>query len=216
MLSRLIVAFLAAAASVQSSSGNEIQALSQVATFDDIAGVNPVLGFAPPTPYKHLTYTAFGLGAPAPGSLTIQASSPDNAVFAPYITTGLLTQPAIGTGKDTLSFDMKSIANGCYAATENGALAPAIDCTIRYTGFKAGSEEKVTHDYVYETCAVLDILGVALQSAQVKTTRFPPSFSNLEKIEPEVLTAALPAVQGVTVQMAFDDVAYVANVQKAE
>jgi hypothetical protein len=202
--------------------------------FDDIPGVNPVLGFAPPEPYKlyvtrhvemlrhwanecRLSYTAFGLGAPIPGTLTIQAASKPNAVFAPYLLTDPLATPEISSvydGSKVASFDAKSIASGCYAATQNGALAPAISCTIRYTGTKAATGKEVTHDQVFEV-KPLDLLGIALAAEKVPKTSFPKNFDGLSSLKPEILTAALPAVDGVTAQMAFDDFVYTANVKKS-
>lgn len=195
--------------------------------------MNPVLGFAPPEPYKlyvacckemarhwtneyRLSYTAFGLGAPIPGTLTIQASSKPNAVFAPYLLTDPLATPEISSvyeGSKVASLDLKSIASGCYAATQNGALAPAIGCTIRYTGTKAATGKQVIHDQVFEVKSV-NLLGIALAAEKVQKTTFPSNFNGLSSVKPNILTAALPAVDGVTAQMAFDDVVYTANVRK--
>jgi hypothetical protein len=107
---------------------------------------------------------------------------------------------------------MESIASGCYAATENGALAPAISCTIRYTGTKVSGEE-VTFDAVYEV-KNLNLLGVALTAEKVQRKSFPSSFKSLTSLKPDILTAALPAIDGVTAQMAFDDIIYTAHVKK--
>jgi hypothetical protein len=150
-----------------------------------------------------------------PGTLTIQASSKPNAVFAPYLLVDPLATPEISSvysGSKVVSFDMESIASGCYAATENGALAPAISCTIRYTGTKVSGEE-VTFDAVYEV-KNLNLLGVALAAEKVQTKYFPPSFKGLTSLKPDILTAALPAIDGVTAQMAFDDVIYTAHVKR--
>jgi hypothetical protein len=148
--------------------------------------------------------------------LTIQASSKPNAVFAPYLLTDPLATPEISSvydGSKVASFDMKSIAAGCYAATQNGALAPAISCTIRYTGTKAATGKKVTYDQVFQVKSV-NLLGIALAAENVQKTIFPKDFNGLSSLKPTILTAALPAVNGVTAQMAFDDVVYTANVKK--
>ncbi|GAB7365959.1 hypothetical protein MBLNU230_g7287t1 [Neophaeotheca triangularis] len=207
------------------------RAVPQNANFDDIPNVNPVLGFAPPDGYKlqvpkptispchsiltipSLSYTAFGLGQPVPNTLTIQPSSRDNAVFAPYILTDPLATPEIYVdypGSQTVSFDMRSIASGCYAATQNGALAPAISCTIRYTGTKRDGSE-VTHDFRYRVQKV-NLLGIALSAEKVQKTTFPSSFRDLVSLRPEVVGKDLLGVD--LAQMAFDDVVYVAHVTK--
>lgn len=149
--------------------------------------------------------------------MTIQAASKPNAVFAPYLLTDPLATPEISSvydGSKVASFDMKSIASGCYAATQNGVLAPAISCTIRYTGVKAASGKEVIHDQVFEVKSV-NLLGIALAAEKVQKTTFPRDFDGLSSLKPNILTAALPAVDGVTAQMAFDDVVYTANVKKS-
>jgi hypothetical protein len=78
------------------------------------------------------------------------------------------------SGSKVVSFDMESIASGCYAATEQGAAAPPISCTIRYTGTKVSGEE-VTFDAVF-TVKNLNLLGIALAGEAVQTQRFPSSF----------------------------------------
>ncbi|PIA91806.1 hypothetical protein CB0940_09198 [Cercospora beticola] len=184
--------------------------------FEDIKNVNPVIGFGPPTPYKGLAYTAFGLGAPVAGAITIQASSKPNAIFAPYLLTDPLAKPEISSsysGSQVVSFDMKSVASGCYAATQNGALAPAISCTIRYTGTKATTGEEVTFDAIF-LVKKLNAAGVSLGPEPVQTQVFPARFSGLKSLKPRILTAALPAVGGLTAQMALDDITYTANVRK--
>lgn len=147
--------------------------------------------------------------------MTIQASSKPNAVFAPYLLVDPLATPEISSvypDSKVASFDVESVASGCYAATENGALAPAISCTIRYTGTKASGEE-VTFDAVFEV-KNLNLLGVALAAETVQRKAFPASFKSLTSLKPEILTAALPAIDGVTAQMAFDDFIYTAHVKK--
>jgi hypothetical protein len=107
---------------------------------------------------------------------------------------------------------MESIASGCYAATEQGVVAPPISCTIRYTGTKVSGEE-VTFDAVFEV-KDLNVLGVALTGQDVQAKRFPPTFKGLTSLKPKILTAALPAIDGVTAQMGFDDLIYTAYVKK--
>jgi hypothetical protein len=162
-----------------------------------------------------LSYTAFGVGASAPGALSLQASSKPNFAFAPYLLVDPLATPEISSsysGSKVVSFDMESIASGCYAATEQGAVAPPISCTIRYTGTKVSGEE-VTFDAVFEV-KNLNVLGVALAGQDVQAKRFPPTFKGLTSLKPNILTAALPAIDGVTAQMGFDDLVYTAYVKK--
>jgi hypothetical protein len=111
------------------------------------------------------------------------------------------------------SFDAESIASGCYAATENGVLAPAISCTIRYTGTKAGTGEQVTFDAVFEVSTPLNVAGIAIGPQKLQKKVFPSQFRGITSLKPRVLTAALPA-GGVTAQMAFDDFVYTVYVRK--
>jgi len=196
--------------------------------------VNPVLGFAPPKPYKlyvtchinktghqanehSLAYTAFALGAPIAKSITIQPSSGKNAVFAPALLTDPLARPEISSvydGSKVAYFDVKSIAGGCYAATQNGAITPAVSCTIRYTGIKAGSnDEEVTHDQVFKVKNV-NLQGISLAAEKVQHTTFPHNFNGLSSLKPSILTAATPPVNNLLAHMTFDDFVYTANVKK--
>jgi hypothetical protein len=162
-----------------------------------------------------LSYTAFGLGAPVPGTLSLQPSSKPNFVLAPYLLTDPLATPEITSsysGSKVVSFDMESIASGCYAATQNGAAAPPISCTIRYTGTKVSGEE-VTFDAVF-TVKNANLWGVALAGESVQTQRFPSSFKGITSLKPKILTAAIPAINGVTAQMGFDDLVYTTYVKK--
>lgn len=196
--------------------------------------MNPVLGFAPPKPYElyvashkekfryqanghSLSYTAFALGAPIADSITIQPSSGRNAVFGPALLTDPLAQPEISSvydGSKVVSFDLKSVAGGCYAATQNGAITPAISCTIRYTGIKAASGEEVFHDQVFKVKSV-DALGIALAAEKVQKTTFPSNFNGLSSLKPNILTAALPPVNNLAAHMTLDDLVYTANVKKS-
>ena len=151
----------------------------------------------------------YGLGAPIPKTITIQASSPNNAIFAPYILAGgPLVQPTISSkypNSKVVSFDLKSIADGCYAATENGILAPAINCTIRYTATKA-TGKTVTYDVDY---SVGNVLGIALKAVPVKKHAFPIlSFREVTEVKPTIIKAVLPNIVGAVAQMAFDDMEY--------
>jgi hypothetical protein len=164
---------------------------------------------------SRLSYTAFGVGASIDGALALQAKSRPNFAFAPYLLVDPLAKPEISSsysGSKVASFDVESIASGCYAATEQGAAAPPISCTIRYTGTKV-SGEQVTFDAVFEVKS-LNLLGIALAGESVQTKRFPASFKDLTSLKPNILTAALPAVDGVTAQMGFDDITYVAHVKR--
>jgi hypothetical protein len=163
---------------------------------------------------SRLSYTAIGVGASAPGALALQASSKPNFSLAPYLSGGLAT-PEISSsysGSKVVSFDMESIASGCYAATHQGAAAPPISCTIRFTGTKT-SGEQVTFDAAF----VVDnpsLLGVGLSGQSVQTKRFPSNFKGLTSLKPNILTAALPAIDGVTAEMGFDDITYTAHVKR--
>jgi hypothetical protein len=88
---------------------------------------------------------------------------------------------------------MKSMAAGCYAATQNGAIAPAIDYTICYTGIEAVSGKEVIFDQVFKVGAASSI-GVALTAVEVQEAAFPGTFVGISSLKPSVLTAALPAV----------------------
>ena len=163
-----------------------------------------------------LAYTAFALGAPLAQSITIQASSGRNAVFAPALVTVPLAVPEISSeydGSKVASFDVKSIAAGCYVATQNGAITPAVSCTIRYAGIKAASGEEVTHDQVFKVKNA-NALGVALAAEKVQKTTFPATFKGLSSLKPTILTAVTPPVNNLAAHMAFDDFVYTANVKK--
>jgi hypothetical protein len=126
-----------------------------------------------------------------------------------------LATPEISTSypnSKVASFDAESIASGCYTATEQGLLAPAISCTIRYTGTKAVTGEQVTFDAVFEVTA-LNVAGVAIGSQKLQKKAFPKQFRDITSLKPRVLTAALPA-GGATAQMAFDDFVYTAYIKK--
>lgn len=110
---------------------------------------------------------------------------------------------------------MHSTASGCYAATQNGALAPATSCTIRYTGTKRNGS-KVVYDYEYRVRNV-DLAGTALSAEKVRRTMFPSRFRDLVSLEPEVVDGGLLGLvlgEGVVAQMAFDDLAYTAYVEE--
>ena len=108
---------------------------------------------------------------------------------------------------------MKHAAAGCFAATQNGVIAPAISCTIRYTGIKAASGEEIFHDQVFKVKNV-NVLGIALAAEKVQKTTFPHTFAGLSSLKPSILTAALPKVNNLVAYMAFDDLVYTANVKK--
>lgn len=137
-------------------------------------------------------------------------------MFAPALVTGPLATAEISSvydGSKVASFDAKSIAAGCYAATQNGVITPAVDCTIRYTGIKAASGEEVTHDQVFKAKSA-NALGIALAAEKVQKTTFPPNFVGLSSLKPNILTAATPPVNNRAAHMSFDDFVYTANVKK--
>lgn len=116
-------------------------------------------------------------------------------------------------GSKVASFDMQSAAAGCYVATQNGVLAPAISCTIRYTGIKAASGEEVFYDQAFKVKSV-NALGIALAPEKVQKTTFPHNFNGLSSLKPTIFTAAVPTVNNLVAYMAFDDLVYTANVKK--
>jgi len=160
-------------------------------------------------PTRSLEYTAFAYGAPTP--LFIQPSSKTNLALAPYLLNDPLATPKISasySGSKVTSFDAESIVSGCYAAAQNGILAPAISCTIRYTGTKAVTGEEVIFDAAFEV-TTLNLLGIAIGPQTVQKKSFPKQFRGITSLKPRVLTAALPA-GALTAQMAFDDFVYTA------
>jgi hypothetical protein len=177
-----------------------------------------------------LAYNAFGYGAPnaevlAVGLLdlkigNIQPSSKPNFFVAPYVVTGGLGTPEITTtypGSNVVSFDAESIASGCYVATNNGAAAPAIACTIRFTGRKAVTDEEVIFDKAF-TVGPQNVIGISLPPVPVQKVVFPATFKGLKSLKPKVIVPALPVLTGLdgplkTIQMAFDDFTYTAYVK---
>lgn len=158
------------------------------------------------------------MGASVRGGIALQASSFENAIFAPSLLSGgPLAEPSISstyTDSKVIYFDLKSIADGCYLPTSNGLAAPAINCTIRYTATKA-TGETVIYDSEYD---VGNDLGIALKGVPVKNHLFPmPLFSKITEVKPKVIKTVLlpdiaesmfPGISKAVAKMGFDDMAY--------
>jgi hypothetical protein len=116
-----------------------------------------------------LTYHDCGLGAPVQGTVALQAASPPNAIFAPYpLPTGQLS---IKIADDISYFDMKSIAAGCYLATQNGLAAPPVGCTIEFTGTKTdGKTVKISFTF---DAGEKDLFGIGLAAKKMQDFVFP-------------------------------------------
>jgi hypothetical protein len=134
--------------------------------------------------------------------------------------TGGLGTPEITTvyeGSNVVSFDAESAASGCYVATNNGAAAPGIDCTIRWTGEKAVTGPPVTFDAIF-TVGQKSIAGISVFAPEpVQKKLFPANFNGLRSLKPEIVSDTLPVIPGFpvgTVQMVLDDFAYTAHVKK--
>ena len=145
----------------------------------------------------------------------IQPFSSPNFAVSPALGVDPLATPEISSSypdSRVTSFDAESISSGCYAATEQGLLAPAISCTIRYTGTKAVTGEQVTFDAVFEV-TTLNLAGIAVSPQVLQRKAFPRQFRDITSLKPRVLTAALPA-GALTAQMAFDDFVYTVYIKK--
>ena len=160
------------------------------------------------------------LGLPDIKIGNIQPSSKPNFFVGPYIPAGGLAVPEITTtyaGSNIVSFDAKSIAAGCYVGTNNGAAAPAMGCTIRFTGVKAVTGPDVIFDFAF-IVGPQNLIGISLPPVQVQKVVFPPTFKGLKSLKPKVIDPALPVITGMdrsikTVQMGLDDFTYTAYVK---
>lgn len=123
-----------------------------------------------------LQYTSFTLGAPISSgglfrSMTIQTTSPRNAIFAPYVLVGgpsVKTSFSVDcTGSKAASFDLKSTVDGRYMATQYGALVLVVNSTNRYIALKK-TGKSITHDSVY---GMRNALSITLGAVLVKGIR---------------------------------------------
>jgi hypothetical protein len=143
--------------------------------------------------------------------------------FAPYTSNGTLSTPS--TPKISISYDESNVTSfdptllyaGCYLSTQDGVVGPAFQCTIRFTGIKAGSEEEVVLDV---PLAFTNKPRCALFRESVQRVDFFESFRGLRSLEPAVLTPTLPLecggnriFRGATVRMGFDEFRYTAHVK---
>jgi hypothetical protein len=124
----------------------------------------------------------------APSSLliSIQPSSGKKSLTAPALLSGgNLVQAVITPDSQTAHFALHSIASGCYGSAGQGAIAPAIDCTIRFEG-KNTKGETAEHDFVFKVPVARDgslaslvdklirvTVGVSIKSVPVQKTQFP-------------------------------------------
>lgn len=111
-------------------------------------------------------------------------------------------------GSKVRSFDLNSIYAGFYVSLRQGAAAPPLDCTITFTGLKAGSGKMVTQAVNFRTGAAL---GIGLVSQQVQRYDISSAFQGMQSVavtyQPRVLSAVTNGVAGV----AIDNVGYVTH-----
>ena len=144
-----------------------------------------------------LAYDNLKCGSPARIPKNIQPSSGKNVFF-----TGSISSTY--QGSNVASFDAESIAASCFMAAKEGLAAPAIPCTIRFTGVKAGSRLEVSHEAEFKVPLLSGIFKFGLP---VKNIPFPPDFVGLEslKIEnTEMIETGLDIVEGLE-GVALDD-----------
>lgn len=120
----------------------------------------------------------------------------------------LLGNPKISsgyTGSKVASFDIKSIAHGCFVQARQGVVvSPAFACTIRYKGTDAGSGEAKIFDAPFKVVK-RNMSGFAAGPEKVQVVEFPESFgTGLTSLEPSKLRpAALRVAGGAAVRMAL-------------
>ena len=111
-----------------------------------------------------------------------------------------------------VSFDLQSINTCCYAATENGLVAPAVNCTIVFTGTKAEDGKTVQTSFDF---GVGNKLGIATKPVVMQKKSFAANdWSGLSSFTAVIQKAVVPAIEGATVQMGSDDFEYVVYVPK--
>jgi hypothetical protein len=173
---------------------------------------HPISQADPITNRMHsLDYSGFAYAAPL--KYAIAPSSPTNLIVTPYILTkpkdstepttplpeGTISIPA---ESEVTSFDAESVFQACSLAGQNGAVIPAIECTILWTGVKADSSKKdVTFEAEYKPDGILDIGVISVGGVKMKDLPFPDNFKGLKSLKPSVLKPKT----GVLVQMGFDD-----------
>lgn len=148
-------------------------------------------------------------------AISIAPSSPDYFAFGPYLLKAgeLLATPnitSIYAGSKVASFDMKSMSSGCGLSTQNGVVAPAFSCVIRYTGVKAGTGKIVTFEAKPFIIAGPRILGlpVSSNSEKVQRVEFPAEFNGLTSLSFEIVKPKFLPVKKVISAVAIDDVTY--------
>jgi hypothetical protein len=159
-----------------------------------------------------LAYNGLGCGSPLALVNNIQPSSGSNLLIAKSVL------PEISSaypGSKVTSFDMESVASGCYLPSRNGLLAPAVSCTIRFTGTKAvsGLDETLEFEFVVKK----GLIGIALAPIPLQKKPFPTRFSGLRSLRAEILTTDVPVVDDLpiaTASLVMDDAVYTAHVEE--
>lgn len=151
---------------------------------------------------------------PNPKAVTIQPYSEPNVAVAPSILLAKQNISSIYAGSKVASFDMKSIAHGCFIQGPARVTSPAFGCTVRYVGTKAGSGKQEIFDAAFNVTK-RNIYGFAAGPEKVQVVEFPATFDGLTSVEPSIWKPAnLRATEGSLVQMAFDEVTYTAHVRE--
>jgi len=139
----------------------------------------------------------------------IHASSGENLFFNTSISSN---QP----NSKVASFDVASIAVGCYVSTRNGLAATAISCTLRCTGVKATSGDKVFHEPKFTVVGLLK-LGVSVSKEPLQNNVFPSDFTGLESFGCEIDQSNLDAAAILRLRVAsiaYDDFVHTVHFRK--
>jgi hypothetical protein len=159
-----------------------------------------------------LNYKAIAYGSPQKES--IKPSSGNGLAIAPYILSGSPIVPAEITinfpGSKTTSFDMKSTAHACAAATQNGFIVPAVSYTILYTGTKV-SGEMVGFESSFKVTGLLNFHEIAPFGVEMEEKTFPANFTGLKNMK---VAISKSVVSKYATQIGFDDVKYTAYVEE--
>ncbi|KAF7506762.1 hypothetical protein GJ744_011374 [Endocarpon pusillum] len=160
----------------------------------------------PPTPYKELNYKNVIVAKNTPVRLitlfTTQGTqfAATNPGQIPVITTQ-------DSGSNVISFDLLRLFTGCYLNTANGDVLPPVDCTILFTGAKAGGLT-VTQNFTFVTGAST---GIAASPKSIQKVEFGSNFADLISltIQPSVSTGT-----AVLAGLELDEVTY--NVRRSK
>lgn len=136
----------------------------------------------------------------------IQPSSKPNLFFTRFISSEY-------PNNKVTSFDVDSIAAGCFAAAKEGLLAPAISCKMRFTGVKAKSgSDDVVHYAEFEIGKV-NLLGFSLIKEKLQNVVFPSDFTGLKSLKSEMVDSGLSIFKDVD-GMAFDDFVHTVHIKQ--